>query len=395
MEYISTSQAAKKWNISATRVALLAKNGRIQGATLVGKSWMIPFNAQKPCDARMKNNTASSLKDDYRFPIYTFQNIRDINILNYTQQLLYQAQLSLAKCEFNEAFNLAVEILNNNQDILISIGALYTACYASLHLRQFETLKYFVNQMRKVFENDFPHKEELKFVLYDVEVLVSGNESYSTLDIDPQYSYHESTLPYIYASLVYQLLTKMTYGYTPSDLNQVEIICQDLWHRGYLMAAQYIHVYLSIIYARTFNDPRAQYHADAAIEIAEQSGFIMHLVEYYSLNNQYFDKAMLNVKPTKLQKLVELYESAGRAILDFMEDEYEDNSLPQLSKNDYPYIRAAASGKTNKEIAAMLNVAESTVAKHLSDLYVKTGAHSKKELATMFATLISKYDLAE
>lgn len=48
MEFISVVQAAKKWNISERSVRNYCNQGRIEGAFLVGKTWSIPENAEKP-----------------------------------------------------------------------------------------------------------------------------------------------------------------------------------------------------------------------------------------------------------------------------------------------------------------------------------------------------------
>lgn len=55
MKYISASEAAAKWNISARRVSILCAEGRISGAQKAGSYWIIPEDAQKPADARIKS----------------------------------------------------------------------------------------------------------------------------------------------------------------------------------------------------------------------------------------------------------------------------------------------------------------------------------------------------
>ena len=47
--------AAKLWNISERRVSTLCKEGKIVGAKKQGKSWLIPADAKKPTDARVKS----------------------------------------------------------------------------------------------------------------------------------------------------------------------------------------------------------------------------------------------------------------------------------------------------------------------------------------------------
>ena len=52
MELLTTSEMAKKWDISRRRVTTLCAQGRIEGAILKGNTWLIPENAEKPDDSR-------------------------------------------------------------------------------------------------------------------------------------------------------------------------------------------------------------------------------------------------------------------------------------------------------------------------------------------------------
>ena len=54
--YITVKEAAKKWNISDRRVRILCAEGKVQGVTREGRSWMIPANAKKPEDGRYKTS---------------------------------------------------------------------------------------------------------------------------------------------------------------------------------------------------------------------------------------------------------------------------------------------------------------------------------------------------
>ena len=46
MDYLSVSEAEKKWNISARRLQQLCKSGAINGAVKQGRSWLIPEDAE-------------------------------------------------------------------------------------------------------------------------------------------------------------------------------------------------------------------------------------------------------------------------------------------------------------------------------------------------------------
>ncbi len=56
MEYMSCSEAAKKWGISERRVQKLCEESRIPSVSKIGYMWLIPKAAEKPVDGRRKEN---------------------------------------------------------------------------------------------------------------------------------------------------------------------------------------------------------------------------------------------------------------------------------------------------------------------------------------------------
>ena len=55
MRYLSTFEAAEKWGLSPQRVGVLCNENRIPGAQRTGSRWIIPEDAEKPADARIKS----------------------------------------------------------------------------------------------------------------------------------------------------------------------------------------------------------------------------------------------------------------------------------------------------------------------------------------------------
>ena len=56
MDYMTASQAAKKWQISQRRVQVLCSEGRIPGVFKLGEVWAIPSDTEKPKDKRRKDD---------------------------------------------------------------------------------------------------------------------------------------------------------------------------------------------------------------------------------------------------------------------------------------------------------------------------------------------------
>lgn len=61
MGYLSVIQIAKKWDMSERTVRNYCAMGKIPGAFLVGKTWNIPMNAQKPDRKNKKQNGPKTL----------------------------------------------------------------------------------------------------------------------------------------------------------------------------------------------------------------------------------------------------------------------------------------------------------------------------------------------
>lgn len=51
---MTTKETAEKWGISLRQVQLLCANGRIPGAIRFGHVWVVPVDAEKPQDRRIR-----------------------------------------------------------------------------------------------------------------------------------------------------------------------------------------------------------------------------------------------------------------------------------------------------------------------------------------------------
>ena len=61
MKYLLVAEIAKKWNISERSVRNYCAQGRVNGAYLIGKTWNIPENAEKPERINKKRRTDYSV----------------------------------------------------------------------------------------------------------------------------------------------------------------------------------------------------------------------------------------------------------------------------------------------------------------------------------------------
>lgn len=72
MDILRIKDASALWGISVRRITVLCNQGRITGAKKIAGVWLLPKNAEKPTDARVKTgkyrnwrNKADMKSDDF------------------------------------------------------------------------------------------------------------------------------------------------------------------------------------------------------------------------------------------------------------------------------------------------------------------------------------------
>lgn len=64
MDYLPIQELSDRWNISKRRIQILCKEGRIEGAKMIGNMWVVPSEAKRPGDARIKTPVISNNADN-------------------------------------------------------------------------------------------------------------------------------------------------------------------------------------------------------------------------------------------------------------------------------------------------------------------------------------------
>ena len=64
MDYLSITQVSEKWGIKQRQIRVLCAERRISGAYKVGTYWLIPHDAEKPKDERIKSGKYVKTKEN-------------------------------------------------------------------------------------------------------------------------------------------------------------------------------------------------------------------------------------------------------------------------------------------------------------------------------------------
>lgn len=386
MEYITTKEASAKWNISTTRITILANEGRIPGAQRLGKSWLIPANVTKPPERKANHSSLEKKKttknDSFSFPLYHFRPdwsyIREEQ-LTAQQRRLLSAENAVIECRFADACPIIESILDNPEDIIIEIGSLWNAgiCYMSLN-RHNDFSRIFI-RLQMLLSEDFPHRDDLMIILDGLKTYVDTIDTSAqrdTFNID----IHDQCLPLTIIQIGFTQMSKEALTPGTADTTLLELLLRFLKNTGAVITVEMMHFYLLGIYSLRHNMEDAQKHANSAVQIAYENKFYLPLVTFYS----YFATVLTSVLEQYPEEFKnhcnELISQYEKNFTGFLSSINKYDVISQLTTADYPYIFAILMGLPNTAIAEKLGVSEQTVKRRIEKICEKLGVNTKKKL---------------
>lgn len=399
MKFISTKEAAELWGISTSRIVKLAKEGRIPNASLVGKSWLIPANAVKPADKRLKkseNQAISDGKDEFIFPLFIYQHYTEHNLLtelSEIEQQLYRAQKLFYECRFRESYVILEGLLRSDINLYIKIGALYTKCFCSVFLKMYTVTKESIQTLKEIFTKDFKYKEELSIILYSLEVLSEGSHSFiGDFKINSLHLKQPSMRPYLFSMSSYSTALHTLERPVSTNPAIYELIAEGLYQDNYLLASENLNLNTSFIYKFINNVESSKTCIRKTINIAIHSNMWYTIAMFYRFNASLIDEVLKEYGPAVRKKLNKLHSHTSECLSGFRTYMHGRDVISSLSKYDFDLVILSIKELSNSEIAEAMNLSETSVSKKLSALYQKTGTRNKKELAALFTSAIRNYD---
>lgn len=384
MNYISTTEAAKLWGITANRITILAKEGRIPGATQISTRWMIPDNAIKPVDNRRTVNKCEQRPSEsfFRFPSYAdFDEYQFNPPLTDEELILRNVQLQYLECRFEDAFDTLGDLPKRTKNIYIKIASLFYACLLCTQNINRNELPEYVAQLNLILVGDFPYKKEMQFFLYELDASIGANKYFlEEFNIDPAYDYHPSVFSLMQSMAVFSLCVKSMSSTLNNDLSVYELNCSMLEKDGYYSDAQSMNTYLALLYYMQPNITNAILHLRKALKIAESKHYYFYPAMYYSYIGPLYEVLSPEFSKEFMDRIIMLGKDVHIRYVTFMKSINVNHIYSSLTKKDLHYALLVSQGLANKEIAAKMNVSESMVAKRLSKIYDVLNVNSKAEL---------------
>ncbi|HBL41330.1 MAG TPA: hypothetical protein DDY98_07115 [Ruminococcaceae bacterium] len=380
MIFLSSKETAEKWGIDQSRVLQLARDGRIEGARLFGRKWMIPENAEKPADGRRKGESAMP-KDDFRFPLFVnFKESDYFPPLSNDESRLRQAQLAFQECRFEEAEKLLCSVYHNTENRYVRLSAMYHLLYVYIYSNS-PSYDRILSEMLSELITDFPHRNEMMLMRYGFD---ADNMLYqSILDeffVSPEYIYHPSA--YYTAILVsiipiqngdFALMKSLRY-------ETYELLCQQMEYNGCFLEAQKLHYLLSVVYQLKNESQKMKQHIKCGLDIALRYRLYFSPALYAGWYPRQTKKVLKDYPADFAKKIINTANTMRQNPQGFEKARHIATYINFLSGKELEYAYLANQGYTNREIAKMHKVSEKNISKIYGEIYEKLKVHSKKEL---------------
>ena len=133
MKYMSVSEAAKKWNVTERSVRNYCSNGKVEGAFLQGRVWLIPSEANKPSknidDEYLKS--AQELVDFINASPVSFLAIDNVSKILNESGYSFKEENKKLKCKVGDKFFLT---RNGSALVAVNLGRNISKEYAPIHI---------------------------------------------------------------------------------------------------------------------------------------------------------------------------------------------------------------------------------------------------------------------
>ena len=406
MNYITVKEASEKWGVSTRRVQVLCSQERIKGAYRFGRDWMIPATAVLP-NARRKEQKPT-LPMPRKSPFLDMTNLynkaggakecAEMLINQPEAHALFEAEIAYRRGEIDKVYDKARYFLASHSGFYAILGggmllALCAIWRGDVHLwneakrhiceapceteseREIISLTLAIVDSSIYNNNDFP------------EWFRSGN--FEVLHPDAHSAAKVFYVKYLYMS-AFAIASKQLAIDGISGLAMMKIIpltIEPMITQAVVDKTVLTEIFLrmscAVAYYNSGDKEKAVKHIDRAVSLALPDGLYGVLTEYIRHFDGLLEERIALVDTSAviiIKDLSKNYSTGWSRLSGAVRNRYIASNLTVRERE---VAKLVAFGFTNKEIAAMLFISESTVKQTILKVVQKTGVNEKSEFSSI------------
>lgn len=406
MDYIKVTDAATKWGISIRRAQDLCRMGKVPGAVRFGTNWMIPADATKPRDGRVKaekqpeklsivmpRQTPQIMTSGfYREPGSAQQCIEKLSGNSATADL-FEGWLAFNQGNLAKALELVLPLLDVEADYYgtLNVGSLTMACAiwkndAALW------------RIGRAHISSVTCTSEIEEKLRNFWLGISDAGILTNIQSLNWYSWSKfNKLPedfvpvvlFYYAKYMHKMGVLLARGEAKFPDVQglgllrmypylAESLIAQVQRSGAVIAEICIRLFCADAYINIGMNNAGLHHLDIALSLALPDKLYGILAEFRIMLSSVMDDRLEKLDPEAAKEVKRLNRMMSE---NWMEMNNRPVSL-ELSERQKEVARLAALGLTNNEIADRLNISNHTVKSIISMIMNKTGAKKRSEFTS-------------
>lgn len=401
MKYMGIEEASQKWGLSKRFVQHLCAEGRVEGATRLGRAWMIPSNAQKPMDGRTKEARAEYSSDMslprktpflYMSDLYhtpgTADEVGQELFDNHEARVLFEAEVAYSRGQIDKVYESASYLLSKHSGFyeILSAGMLLALCAiwkGDIHM--WRRAKIHISEAPAKDDKD---RDVMQLAISAVDIMLYSVEHFPDwFKIGCFEPLHEDTYP---AAKVYYAKYLYTVGYSVATgalklegiqglyfLSAVPYTLEPLvcWAREKrtVMSELYLRMICAAVYHNSGNDARAIEHIDRAIALALPDRLYGTLAEYGRVLDTLLEARLSIVDAEAWEEVKKLYRVYNEGWAKLSGTVRGKTILTTLSQKEREVAKLAAFGMGNQEIANKMHISLSAVKQAIRIVSEKSG----------------------
>ena len=391
--YLSVREAAEKWGVSERRINQYCSEGRIPGAEKIGKSWVIPADADKPGDPRKRKNQSVSHKTPNVPELFPgFMPLLNTRFepgrcMETIEKMKAGPKKDIAMAEYRYFSGQAekamqdTEVYLTSTDGAIRLSACWIFAYSCLTAGRIDHARHALQEIQNTLDANRktapPVRAIESFAAFAAAVLLH-------LPLPEEMPPMETFLPLLPPGIrAFALYVLAHYLYLKEEYGQSAGIVEATLAMGadaYPISAIYLHLVAVMDYMSLKQPDRAQTHLLTAWEIARPDDLIEGFGEHHGLLGAMLEATIKSKWPEDFKRIIDItyrFSSGWRRVHNPITGH---DVADDLTTTEFAIAMLAARGWTTQEIANHLNISANTVKDHISEAMRKLRVETRKDL---------------
>lgn len=403
MNLITVKEAALKWNVSERRVQMLCNEGKIKGVTRFGRVWMIPAHAVLPGSGSQEDPHLPMPKKSPFLDMTNLYNTigkadecANLLINNPEAYALFEAQIAYRRGEINKVYDRARYFLSSHSGFYAILGGGMLLAQCAIwrgDIKLWYEAKHHICEAPCKTEAE---REIISLTLAIVDSSIYDNKDFpewfkiGNFEILPSDSHPAAKVYYIkylymqaFAIASKQMELEGVQGLAFMRLIPYSIeplITQAVVDKT-IIPEIFLRMSCAVAYHNVGDKEKTIAHIDKALKLALADGLYGIIAEYIRHFDGLLEERIMLIDENVLPIIKQLYSKYYTGWAKISGLARNKSLASNLTVREREVAKLVAFGFINKEIAAMLEISESTVKQTISRIILKTDISDKSEIS--------------